>query len=251
MKNKNLFILLFLMLFSLVIIFTSFKYNYVFVSDNEINHKYSFKNSHSPCKAPELVQDLSKRLNNAQKEIGELSFNLSMRDSFCKINKIDEKVAVALSELLNGKNIASFGYRSGEYKKKIISLNQVKSYDAYDASPYIEETTDNEVKHLDLSVPIYHLPLYDWVLSLELGDNISKQHEQIFIDNLTRHAKDGIILSWSRVGHSNFKNQDLSFVEEQFLIRNFKTSSQITKKIKKAASFERLKKNLVAFLRIT
>jgi hypothetical protein len=65
------------------------------VTKNETNHKYSFKNSHSPCEAPSVEQELSERLNNAKREISLLSFDNSLRETFCngKVCRIDEKLA--------------------------------------------------------------------------------------------------------------------------------------------------------------
>jgi hypothetical protein len=240
MNRKTAIILCLFLFFSLAII----GLNYDSVTKNETIHKYSFKNSHSPCEAPSVMQELSKRLNNAQREIGLLSFDKSLRETLCngKVCRIDEKLAEVLSKLLSGKTVASFGDGPGEYKRIISNLNQVKSYNAFDDAPHTEKTTNNEVLYLDLSVPVYHLPLYDWVVSLEVADHFEKKSEQIFIDNLTRHAKEGIILSWSRVRESRVNNQESPYVEEQFLIRNFKINIKMTKKIKKAAAFIKLKK---------
>ena len=54
---------------------------------------------------------------------------------------------------------------------------------------------------------------WDWVMSLEVGEHIPKEYEQIFIDNIVKHACKGIILSWAVVGqgghnHINCQNND-------------------------------------------
>ncbi len=38
---------------------------------------------------------------------------------------------------------------------------------------------------------------YDWIISLEVAEHIPAQFESIYIDNLVKHAKEGIILSWA------------------------------------------------------
>jgi cyclopropane fatty-acyl-phospholipid synthase-like methyltransferase len=99
-------------------------------------------------------------------------------------------------------------------------MYKVKSYDAYDGALYAEESTNNTVKYLDLSVPVYHLPLYDWVFSIEVAEHIPKTYEQIYINNLVRHASHGIILSWAvpkQEGHGHVNNQDFSYIEEQLI----------------------------------
>jgi len=80
---------------------------------------------------------------------------------------------------------------------KLTELKQDSLYDAFDGAPYVELTTNNQVQYLDLSVPIYHLNKYDWILSLEVAEHIPAQFESIYIDSLVKHAKEGTILAWT------------------------------------------------------
>lgn len=44
------------------------------------------------------------------------------------------------------------------------------------------------------------------------------------MDNLVRHAKEGIIISWAKLwqgGHSHINNRDFSYVKEQMEKRGF------------------------------
>lgn len=152
-----------------------------------------------------------------------------------------------------GKEVASFGDGPGVYKKEITELNQVKLYDAYDGAPFTEETTDNRCKFLDLSVPIYHLPKYDWVITMEVAEHIPKEFESIFLDNVVHHAKEGVILSWAKPGQDGFShinNQALDYVIAQMEFRNFKWNKELSEKIKKAATLFWLKDNLNVFERV-
>ena len=74
------------------------------------------------------------------------------------------------------------------------------AYDAYDGAPYSDTFTDGKVQFLDLSIPQYGLPLYDYVISTEVAEHIPKKYEKLYVDNLFRHAKEGIILSWAKPG---------------------------------------------------
>ena len=79
-------------------------------------------------------------------------------------------------------------------------------YDAYDGAPYSEQLSEGRVKFLDLTLPQYGLPVYDYVISLEVAEHIPKQYETIYVDNIFRHAKEGIVLSWAwpgQEGHSH------------------------------------------------
>jgi len=62
----------------------------------------------------------------------------------------------------------------------------LQRYDAYDGSPFSEEALEGKVQHLDLTVPQYGLPVYDWVLSLEVAEHIPVKFEAIYLDNLFR-----------------------------------------------------------------
>ena len=120
--------------------------------------------------------------------------------------------------------MASFGDGPGAYKQIINELNQVSCYDAFDGAPYVELTTDNNVNYIDLSIPIHHLNQYDWIISLEVAEHIPSQFESVYLDNLVRHAKEGIILSWATIGqggHSHVNNRNFEYVKEQMQKRNF------------------------------
>ena len=124
----------------------------------------------------------------------------------------------ALSNFLKGKKVASFGDGPGVYRELLLEYGEVAIYDSYDGAPYSEETTDYYVNFLDLSVPIYHLNQYDWVISLEVGEHIPAEFEHIYIDNLVRHANEGIILSWAKIGqggHSHINNRNFEYVKQK------------------------------------
>jgi len=62
----------------------------------------------------------------------------------------------------------------------------VRRYDAFDGSPFSEQVSSGRVRHLDLSVPQFGLPLYDWVVSLEVAEHIPPAFEAAYLDNLFR-----------------------------------------------------------------
>ena len=140
------------------------------------------------------------------------------------------------------------------YKKKLLELNDVASYDAFDGAPFTEKTTEGRCKFLDLSVPIYHLEdKYDWIISTEVAEHIPKQFEQTYLDNLARYAQQGIIMSWAKLGqggHSHVNNQDISYVKEQMLARGFKLDEKLSADIKNHSTIPWLKDNLNVYYRL-
>ena len=47
-------------------------------------------------------------------------------------------------------------------------------------------------------LPGAHITCIYRVMSLEVGEHIPADYEAIFLDNLARHAKEGVLLSWAR-----------------------------------------------------
>lgn len=226
-------------------------------NSNQINDKINQTEN-------DIIQ-LSRILNDAMKQIGRLTCQLSkngvsMNGGWCSKlsgrdsnqHVADVKLARELSRFLSGKTVASFGEGPGEYKEIILNLNQVKCYDAFDGAPYVEETTSNTVIFLDLSVPIYHLSPYDWVISLEVAEHIPQKYEIIFIDNLVRHAKEGVILSWAslnQTGHSHVNNRDFDYIKSLMESRRFRHDENLTNNLRNHCSLDWLSENINVFLK--
>ncbi|XP_045211083.2 uncharacterized protein LOC123562514 [Mercenaria mercenaria] len=118
---------------------------------------------------------------------------------------------------MSGKYIGSFGDGPGKYKQLFIESGEVKGYDAYDGSPFCDVTSDGGVKFLDLTLPQYGLPLYDWALSFEVAEHIPRRFESVYIDNVVRHARECVVLSWAKVGqggYSHINNRPFEYVRD-------------------------------------
>jgi hypothetical protein len=79
-------------------------------------------------------------------------------------------------------------------------LGRVPSLPRWITLPLFLLPADSYVKFMDLTVPQYVEKEYDWVMSLEVGEHIPKVYESIFIGNIVRHAKEGVLLSWGLPG---------------------------------------------------
>ena len=154
---------------------------------------------------------------------------------------------------MKDKRVGSFGDGPGMYKKLLTEAGQVSSYDAFDGAPFTENTTEGRCQFLDLSVPIYHLEdKYDWIISTEVAEHIPKKFEKFYLDNLTRYAKEGIIMSWAKFGqsgHSHVNNQDLSYVKAQMEARGFRLDQKQSDVIRNQSTFAWLKDNLNVYYR--
>ena len=109
------------------------------------------------------------------------------------------------------KNVVDFGCGMGYYVQKFIE-NDIRSI-GFDGNPNTDMLTNNTCKVLDLSKPINFDTKYSWVISLEVGEHLPKEFEDIFIENLHINNLKGIILSWAvkgqgGSGHVNEQNND-------------------------------------------
>ena len=112
----------------------------------------------------------------------------------------------------SGKYVASFGDGPGRYKQLLTDTGKLKGYDAYDGAPFTEKTSEGRVKFHDLTLPQYGLPLYDWVMSLEVAEHIPAKYESIYVDNVVRHAREGVVLSWAKLGIHSINTVSRHFI---------------------------------------
>ena len=214
-----------------------------------------------------VILELSTMLNHVMRKVGQLTCErtgqsqsaaggwcspFSGRDSSEHVFDLD--LAKALSLMLQGKRIASFGDGPGIYKEKLLEWNQVASYDAFDGAPYVEQTTNKMVKFLELTVPVHHLSQYDWVVSLEVAEHIPRFYESIYVENLKRHAKEGIIMSWAQinqVGFMHVNNRRMDYVVKLIeSSKEFKYDEDASIKLRNSAKFSWFKSNIVVFTKI-
>lgn len=209
--------------------------------------------------------ELSKQLNQMSKKIGQMQCEkhtngVNEHGGWCKDlgkessreHKTDTKILPALSDLMQGKRVGSFGDGPGVYKREMLKLGKVASYDAYDGAPYCEETSEGQVEFMDLTIPQYGRPMYDWVISLEVAEHIPKKYEDVYLDNVFRHAKEGIVLSWAVPGQngvSHINNKPFTFVVDVMKKNGFVHDQEKSKELKNAASFWWLRQNVNVYRR--
>jgi len=102
----------------------------------------------------------------------------------------------------------------------------------------------------DLALPAGDKYSRDWVLSLEVGEHIPEEHEDVYLDNIARFATRGIVLSWAApgqpgVGHVNCRPQ--SWVIEQMADRGFVLDLERTDRLREASTLLYLRTNILVF----
>ena len=109
-----------------------------------------------------------------------------------------------------------------------------------------------QVKFLDLTLPQYWLPRYDWVLSMEVIEHIPAKFETIVLDNIDRAAGHGVVLSWAVIGQGGFhhvNNRSPTYVKQTMIDRGFTMPLDTSLALRKQATLPWLKNNLMVFIR--
>ena len=74
-------------------------------------------------------------------------------------------------------------------------------------------------------------------MSLEVGEHLPQQYERIFIENLMRHAKKGIVLSWAiknQGGTGHFNEQNNDYIKSIFLSYGYVNDLKAEQKLRSA-----------------
>jgi cyclopropane fatty-acyl-phospholipid synthase-like methyltransferase len=92
------------------------------------------------------------------------------------------------------------------------------------------------VRHADLSQP-QHLLKANWVMSLEVGEHIPKQHEAAFIRNVHTHNHHGIVLSWaiSTAGNGHVNPLSNEAVAKRFIPLGYVVDTEATAELRAAS----------------
>jgi SAM-dependent methyltransferase len=110
----------------------------------------------------------------------------------------DAKLAEALLaffEKERTEDLYDIGCGDGFYTKYILENSRIRIR-GLDGNPNTTLLAGPFSEVCDLSKPI-SFPARDWVLSLEVGEHIPAEFEQIFLNNLHKLNKCGIVLSWA------------------------------------------------------
>ena len=164
----------------------------------------------------------------------------------------EKAMAEALADVFQGATVGSFGDGIGAYKKIVDASGKVMVYDSYDGAPFCENKTNGVTKYLDLTIPIYGLKMYDWILCLEVGEHVPKMYEQTLLDNIARHARKGVVMSWgipNQPGRGHVNNQPFDYIRGQMELRGLDHDTDASVALRKRSKNVNLKRNTNIFIR--
>ena len=111
-----------------------------------------------------------------------------------------------------------------------------------------------QVKFLDLTLPQYWLPRYDWVLSTEVLEHIPAQYETVVLDNIDRAAGHGVVLSWAaprQLGFYHVNNRPPAYVNQAMFDREFIMDQNASLVLRARATNPNLKNNVRVYIRLS
>ena len=114
-----------------------------------------------------------------------------------KVHMWDKSLNHAVLQAYDVESVVDIGCGDGRYTKYFLEHGMFCV--GYDGSPLTPEITGGQCMIRDFSIPV-DIGQFDLVLSLEVGEHIPKEYEQVFIDNVCNASKKYICLSWAVVG---------------------------------------------------
>ncbi|CAL4133736.1 unnamed protein product, partial [Meganyctiphanes norvegica] len=120
-----------------------------------------------------------------------------------------------------------------------------------DGADNIEEISSGFIHHLDLSIEVDLKERWDWAISIEVGEHIPPEREDVFIDNIAKHACKGIVLSWAvpgQQGNGHINNRYNSHIIEQLKKRGFHHGLAEQTFLRKYLSFAHLLNTIMVFI---
>jgi cyclopropane fatty-acyl-phospholipid synthase-like methyltransferase len=148
----------------------------------------------------------------------------------------------------NVKSVADFGCGMGDYVKKF-QKNGINAV-GYDGNPNTPTFTDGFGKVLDLSSPVKFEELFDWVMSLEVGEHIPQVFEDNFINNLHNNNKHGILLSWAikgQGGHGHINEQNNDYIKSKIVSLGYTNDTIAENILREKCNEAYFKKTIMVF----
>ncbi len=145
-------------------------------------------------------------------------------------------------------NLVDFGCGLGDYIKTF----RAYGIDAigYDGNPDTFLLSGGIAFPLDLSQVVNLGKMFDWVLSLEVGEHIPEEYEDIFIGNLDKHCIQGIILSWAikgQGGFGHFNEKNNQYIKDKICSYGYVNDIEAEKHFRSVSQLKWFKNTIMVF----
>jgi len=93
-------------------------------------------------------------------------------------------------------SVGDFGAGGGRYSEWLNETGLVESF-AFDAVQSVSDISGGRVQEVDLASPVTLWRTFDWVICLEVLQHMPQKKVATLLQNLRRHTKFGIVVSWT------------------------------------------------------
>ena len=166
-------------------------------------------------------------------------------------HKCDYLLAGAIATLFKPKRFADLGCGNGEYCHIFHYGYRWPIVNGYEGTDNIQwVSVYNNIQKIDLGKEAKIKEKYDLVMSLEVGEHIPENKENIFLDNVTNFASRDVVLSWAvpgqgGKGHVNEKYN--KWVIDRMNDRNFSYDECLSNYLRKHSQLRWFKNTIMVF----
>lgn len=163
---------------------------------------------------------------------------------------LDSGLANEIGKIYKNKSIIDLGAGLGQYCKVI---SKYTTCHPYDGAKNIEIVTKGKVKFLNIADKINFDCLHDVVMSIEVGEHIPKEYEDIYIENLIKCSRNIVIITWARKeqgGFSHINEKDKNEVASLFESKGLKWDDSIHNKLFSKSKIPYIRNNLMVFSKL-
>ena len=173
-------------------------------------------------------------------------------DTAKKRHRFDEPLASKLSTMFRPSLAADVGCGPGQYCKFFKDRGWPEVH-GYEGTQGIKELgIYDDIMVVDLTKRRWVEIDYDLVISLEVGEHIPKQFEQVFIDNLCEYVHRDLVLSWAipgQGGKGHFNEQVNEYVIKEFEKRGLVFNINRSAVLRESASLGWFQNTIMVFRR--
>jgi SAM-dependent methyltransferase len=162
---------------------------------------------------------------------------------------LDEKLSLGLLSFIGQDSFLNIGAGKGHYEKFLKENGYHGHHYSLDAAPNVEQLTNGAVHYGDASTP-FHLPKFDWVISIEVAEHVPPQYEDQLMLNFVNHARKGVIISWATPGQNgigHFNEKTKADVKKLFQAHSFHFCDDLTEVLSRNVYLGYIRRNLLVF----
>eukprot|EP00929_Paragymnodinium_shiwhaense_P078218 TRINITY_DN40505_c0_g1_i2.p1 TRINITY_DN40505_c0_g1~~TRINITY_DN40505_c0_g1_i2.p1 ORF type:complete len:551 (-),score=111.04 TRINITY_DN40505_c0_g1_i2:658-2310(-) len=148
--------------------------------------------------------------------------------------------------------VGEFGAFAGHNCEWLNETGLVQAF-AYDGMQDMGRLTDGTVQTMKLGEPVDLERTFDWILCLEVGEHMPPGSEDALMDNIYRHAKTGLVMSWAThdyplPDHPNTKTPAESMA---IIVRHgFQPDMKLTEKLRASADFRWHSQSIAVYYKV-